>query len=254
MTQEGTRVRILHFDIENAPLLAYIWSPWDSMVTHERLIHDTFLISWAAKWDGQRGVLSDVLSSEEAVAQDDTRIVQSLSDLIREADIVVAHNGDKHDIPKLNGRLLQLGLEPLGPVQTIDTLKLAKKSFNIAYRKLDYIGEFLGLGRKIKTDFDLWKGCYFGDEKALSKMERYNKRDVVLLEKVFNTMKPYVKQLPRLVDGDGHMCPTCGSHDLMRRGVRRTNASTFRQYQCKVCGRYSRSRKSEPERLEVHPL
>jgi len=247
-------VRILHFDIENAPLLAFIWSPWDQGVTHERLIHDTFLLSWAAKWDGERGVLSDVLSPQEALDQDDSRIVESLADLIREADIVVAHNGDKHDVPKLNGRLLQLGLEPLGPVQTIDTLKLAKRNFNIAYRKLDYIGEFLGLGRKIKTDFDLWKRCYHGEEKALAEMERYNKRDVVLLEKVFNAMKPYVRHLPRLRDGEGHACPSCGSERLMRRGFYRTNSGNFPKYQCGDCGRYSRSRKAEPEKLEVHPL
>jgi predicted RNA-binding Zn-ribbon protein involved in translation (DUF1610 family) len=235
-------------------MAAFIWSPWDGFVPHDRVIHDTFLLTWSAKWAGEREVLSDTLTSAEALDRDDTRIAASIAELLREADVVVAHNGDRFDIPKLNGRLLQLGLEPLGPVRTIDTLKLAKRNIKVAFNKLDYLGEFLGLGKKIKTDWSLWERCYNGDEKALAEMTRYNKRDVVLLEQVFNRLKPYVRQLPRLHDGEGDACPSCGSHNLIRRGVYRTNSSNFPKMQCKDCGRYSRSRKADPEKLAVYPL
>jgi hypothetical protein len=250
-------LRILHIDIETAPMAAFVWSPWDSFLPMDRLIHDTFLLTWAGKWDGEKKMYSDALTSKEALSRSDVRIAESLADLVRQADIVVGHNLDKFDIPKLNGRLLQNKLEPIGPVQTIDTLKLAKKSIKIAFNKLDYLGEFLGLGRKIKTDFQLWEDSYNGDEQALAKMLKYNKQDVILLEHVFHALIPYSKQLTRLMEpgikGDT-TCPFCGGNHLKPRGYYRTQASTFVKLRCEDCGKYSRERKSIPEKYGVHPL
>lgn len=255
--EEDGMTRVLFFDLETAPSLAYVWHPTDDYVPSDRLIHPNFLLTWAAKWAGDRKVSTGRLTPDEARAQDDSRIVESMAALIREADIVVAHNVAKFDLPTLNARLLLLGLEPLGPVRTIDTLTLARKSFRLPYSKLDYLGEVLGLGRKLKTDFDLWRNAYHGDERALAKMLRYNRQDVVLLERVFDRLLPYVKNLPRLVEAaaDGEMvCPTCASAQLQRRGTHKTNACTYQQYQCQECKRYCRARLSEKRRLGVHPL
>lgn len=253
-----TKLKILYFDVETAPLLAYIWSPFDEYVPHDRLVHDSFLLTWAAKWAGERTMYTGVLTQREAVAQDDLRIVDTLADMVRSADIVVAHNIDRFDMPVLNSRLLQQGLEPLGPIQTIDTLKLSKKNFRLAFNKLDHLGEYLGLGRKIKTDFDLWKNCYHGNPAALKKMSTYNQQDVRLLEKVFDHMKPYVRQLTRLTDVDisgGVQCPWCGNKNLVRRGFYRTQSGNFPKYQCgdAQCARYVRGRKAEKVG-KVYPL
>lgn len=250
-------LKVLFWDIETAPMLAYIWSPWDQTVNMERLIHPTWLLCWSAKWAHEKKPLFDMVTSDEAIEQDDTRIIMSLAEIIREADVIVAHNGDKFDLRILNTRLLQLGLEPIGPKQTIDTLKLAKENFRFTYNRLDYLGEFLGVGRKIKTDFNLWKQCYYGDATAIDKMVKYNVQDVILLEKIFNRMKPYVKRLPRLVEPDGsheRCCPHCGSTKLQARGVSRTQACTYQRYQCKKCQRYCRRRKSEPATFDMRPL
>lgn len=251
-------LRVLLYDLETAPLLAYIWRPNDQYVPMDRLIHDTFLLTWSAKWLGEKTVTTGVLTGTEARKQNDKRIVKELAALIREADIVVAHNGDRFDIPMFNNRLMALGLEPIGPKRSIDTCKLAKSTFRLAYNKLDYLGEYLGLGRKIKTDFDLWRACYHGDEVALAKMAKYNRQDVVLLERVFERMKPYAK-LPRMFeaeDRDESGCPYCGSMHLMRRGVYRTNAGTFYKWQCQEpeCQKYSRGRKAAFARMAMVPL
>lgn len=250
-------LKVLVFDIETAPLLAYVWSCRDDYIPPDRLQHETFMIAWAAKWWNSKGMFSDVLTSDEAVDQDDARIVAGLADLVREADIIIAHNVNGFDLPVLNGRVLQLGLEPLGPVRTLDTLKLAQKSFRLSSNKLDHLGTVLGMGNKIHTNFDLWRRCYMGDEKALAEMSRYNRRDVTLLEDVFDAIRPYVSNLPRLFDGrDGDFsCPFCGSEDLTRRGTYRTQASNYQRYQCNNCARYSRDRTLDPSRKNaVHPL
>jgi hypothetical protein len=252
-----TAAKILLYDLETAPLLAHIWSPWDKFVTHERLVHDSFILTWAAKWLGDDEVLYDALTGEEAIEQNDSRIVDNLAEMIREADIVVAHNGDKFDVPMLNNRLLKHGLEPIPPVRSIDTCQLSKRNFRLAYNKLDYLGEFLGVGKKIKTDWSLWERAYHGDEEGIAEMTDYNIQDVVLLENVFDRLVPYVRNFPRLVNAayEGEeKCPYCGSYDLQRRGYHQTNVSNFQRFQCKTCKRYSRQRKSEPDKLALTTL
>lgn len=251
-------LRMLFFDIETAPLLAHVWSAKTHFIGAHQFQHDSFLLCWAAKWGDGRKVHDDVLTAEEARAQDDRRVIVSLALLLREADIVVAHNGDRFDVPMLNNRLLALGEEPLGPVKTIDTLKLAKSSFRLASNKLDYLAQHLGVGSKIKADFDLWLDCYHGNVKALKQMVRYNRQDVRVLESVYHAITPYVKGLPRLVDGTGRspaVCPSCGSLEMEPAKPYRTNASTFPAWRCLDCGRYARSRKSDPtKKLDLHPL
>lgn len=251
-------MKILYFDIETAPMLAHIWQPKVDWVPHGQLVHDTFMLCWAAKWEDGGTVMFDNLSVKEVLEQDDFRIVESLAELVRKADIIVAHNINRFDLPQLNTRLLLHGQEPLGPVRTIDTLTLAKKSFRLAYNKLDYLAGVLAIGNKIKTDFDLWLDVYHGDPDAMESMVEYNIKDVELLQEVLHKLKPYAVGLPRLVDAeekDEMICPFCGSGDLMRRGFYRTQSNNFARLQCQECRRYSRIRQTDKAtRLGVHPL
>lgn len=250
-------MKTLLLDIETAPLLAFVWSPWGQDVAPSQLQSDSFMLTWAAKWRGEDEVFSAAVTSREATKQNDKRITRQLGNLISEADIVIAHNLDRFDLPKINTRLLYHGLEPLAPVKQIDTLKLAKKAFRVTYNRLDYLGEFLGVGKKLKTDFALWQRAYFGDADAIDEMLTYNLQDVVLLEAVFERMLPYVSRLPRMVVpeyDEQHACPTCGSEDLQKRGFYSTNVSLFQRFQCNNCGRYNKYRRSEKLKFDVSPL
>ena len=234
--------KILHYDIETAPMLTYSWRPKVQWINKEMAIRDVYLISWAAKWDGAKSTKAGWLTPGEIRRQDDLRIVNDLADLIREADTVVAHNGDRFDLPKINGRVALAGLENLGPVDTIDTLKLSRQSFGFAYHNLDWLAEVFLSENKIKTDFSWWEDVMQGDEAAMRKMVKYNRKDVVLLERVFHAMIPYVKTLRRMYDQDGEIitCSYCGGHKFERRGSRRTKTMTYVQYKClnEACGRY----------------
>ena len=65
--------------------------------------------------------------SQEALAQDDSRICKSLWKLIDEADIVVAYNGKKADIPWMNTRFIVHSMNPPKPYFIIDPCEVAKK-------------------------------------------------------------------------------------------------------------------------------
>jgi predicted RNA-binding Zn-ribbon protein involved in translation (DUF1610 family) len=254
----ATTQSVLFFDIELAPLLAYAWRLKTDYINPDAVVADQFVLSWAAKWRGQKKVHSAVLTPEEAQAQDDGRIVQNLSDMVREADVIVAHNLTGFDLPVLRGRVLLLGQEPLGPVSVIDTLKMARQSFNLASNKLDYVAQVLGLlERKDHISFDVWKQAYLGNQRALKAMVKYNRQDVRVLEDVFEALLPHARTVSRLADAsrEGEMsCPSCGSLDLQRRGVYRTNASTFQRYCCNDCGRWSRQRTAEKNKSSVVPI
>jgi DNA polymerase elongation subunit (family B) len=219
-------------------------------------IEDSYMLSWAAKWEGQRKVYSDHLTPAETHKQDDSRIVLSLADMIREADIIVAHNGDRFDLKRVNGRVAIHRQEPLGPVKTIDTLKLSRASFGYAYHHLDSLAQVFLDEHKIKTDFDLWVEAKNGSESAMRKMVTYNRKDVTLLEQVFEAMRPYVKKLPRMVDGTGVACPSCGSDDYQKRGKKfyRTDAFNYQRYQCNNCRRWFKLKSAEAESLDTRPL
>jgi hypothetical protein len=256
---KATQLKVLFFDLETAPLLAYVWGPREDWIPHDRMQHDSFLLCWSASWLGENKIYSGRLTSEEAQEQNDQCIVNQLIELIREADVLVAHNIDGFDVPMFNNRLMLQGLEPMGPKRTIDTLKLARKHLRLAYNKLDYLAAVIFGDHKIKTDFELWRDCYHGNEAALAKMLRYNRKDVVLLKAVYEWLLPYVQGTPKLhvPDFDGqHACPHCGAfgNKLTKRGFHHTNVSSFQRYRCEDCGKYSRDRKAVKARFDVAPL
>jgi len=245
---------VLFYDIETAPMVSYLWNPKVSFVPKHMNIKDSFMLTWAAKWGHMTTVKSAHMATHELHKQDDSRVVLELANLMRKADIVVAHNGDRFDLKRVNGRVALHGQEPLGSVKTIDTLKLSRASFGFAYHNLDYLAQtFLG-ERKIKTDFDLWTESMHGDEAAMRRMVKYNKQDVLLLERVFEAIKPYVKSLPRMVTGTGVRCPHCGSSNYQSRGTKETNAFTYAQFQCNKCKRYFRHKRAEKESLDTRPI
>lgn len=242
--------KILVMDIETAPILAFVWSKWNNNIyNNEQFVHDWFMLTWAVKWMGEDKVYSGKLTSKEAKNEDDKRIVKELADYMNEADYVLAHNGDKFDFPRINSRLALNGLKPISPYVSIDTCKLARRNFGFTSNKLDDLLKQFGLSGKTSTDFSLWRRCVEGDLTALKEMESYNKNDVVILEKLYMVLRPYIKGLPNLVQsvtgmGKDKACAVCGSTDLKHDGYYRTNANIFNSYRCNSCGGFSRGRKS----------
>jgi len=184
---------------------------------------------------------------------DDSSLVKSLYEVIIQADEVIGHNGDRYDIKWFNTRALYHGIMNMPEIKTIDTLKLAKKHFLFNSNKLDYIGQFLNLGKKIHTNFNLWKRVCSYDNKALTEMVLYCKQDVNLLEKIHNQMDGYSKSRTHigvLIHGDKCSCTKCGSLNVTRQGQQILATGIKKQYiQCKDCGKYSSLSLTETSKL-----
>jgi rubredoxin len=76
-------------------------------------------------------------------------------------------------------------------------------------------------------------------------MERYNKRDVILLERQYRRLRPWIEKHPNLsAFGDKFSCPKCGSDKTQRRGVQVAQTLTYHRYQCQACGGWFRGSKA----------
>ena len=244
--------KVLLFDLETTPILAWVWGLWKQTVGLPAIVRDSHLLTWSAKWLGDDYVMYDSLIAHKLYAKEpynDLHVTESMWHLLDEADVVVAQNGDKFDVPKINTRFLYHELPPPSPYKTVDTLKIAKASMRLTSNKLDWMAKFLFDESKIKTDFDLWTGCIRGDKRAWAQMIEYNQKDVTLLENVYLALRPWAKTHPNMglyIDLQGSMplCPRCGSSDLSRNGTKtsKTMLGRYQQYHCGECGCYPRGR------------
>lgn len=238
-------VKILLLDIETAPLRAYVWSRWKQNIYLGQTISEWFMLCWSAKWLGEDTVYSARVTGEEALTEDDSSIIKPLWDLLNEADILIAHNGKTFDIPKINTRFIINGLPPTTPYKQIDTMEVAKKQFGFSSNKLDNLAILFGFDRKLETGFELWKECMEGKEESLAYMEEYNRYDVILLEKVYLKLRPYIKNHPNLgvyTMCEENQCGHCASKDLTFTGYTYTNTGKYSLYKCNECGAISRTR------------
>lgn len=247
--QSANNPRILLFDIETAPMMAFIWKLWKENVGLPQIISDWFIICWSAKWLYSNEILTGCLTPEEAVKQDDKRIVTDLWELINKADIVIAYNGVAFDIPKINSRFLVHGLPPTKPYFSVDPCAIAKRQFGFSSNKLDALAQHFGIPLKLDTDFDLWKRCFAGDGEALKYMSKYNKRDTAILEEVYLRMRPWIKGHPNvgnLISSEEPVCSICGSTDLekLEGEYYYTSIGKYELFRCKNCGAISRGRKN----------
>lgn len=225
--------------METSPNVGVFWRCGRKInICYENIISERKTICIAWKWQGEK----EVHSLQWDKNQDDKKMLQEFIPILNSADESVAHFGDSYDLPWIKARCLHHGIPTLPKYKTIDTLKWARGHFLLNSNKLDYIAQFLGIGSKIRTDFDLWKKVLLDkDEKALAYMVKYNKEDVRLLEKVYERISMNVphkthagvmKGLPKWT------CPNDGSDNVRTSKTNITaNGTVQYQMQCK-CGTY----------------
>lgn len=240
--------KILVFDIETAPLEVYTWGLYDQNIGINQIKNDWFVLNWSAKWLFDDEIITGVLNKKELLRKDDKRIIKKVWELFNQADMVIAHNGDRFDIAKLNARFLKHNMGLPSPYKSIDTLKIARREFRLTSNKLDYICQFLGIKGKLDTGgFELWKDCINGSMEALNKMDIYCQNDVIILEKMYLKLRPYIRNHPNYalyMESDYEVCPNCGSDKLEWGYLYHTRVNAYESAKCKDCGAYMRSRKS----------
>ena len=125
--------KVLVIDIETSPILGSVWGLWQQNLSLEMIKDDWYILSFAAKWLGEKEI---IYRDCRETLENDKLLMTEIHALLSQADYVIAHNGDKFDIKKINARLIMNGFPPPSPYKTIDTLKIAKKQFAFTSNKL----------------------------------------------------------------------------------------------------------------------
>lgn len=246
--------KILILDIETSPMEAYVWRLWKQSVNPGQIMKDWSILSWSAKWLMEPETFGAAVSPKEANERTDNSMMQDLWDLLEVADIVVAHNGNRFDIPRINTRLLVNGYKPYRSPRFIDTLSVVKRTFDFSSNKLDLVNESLGILQKLEHEgMGMWKkavnGTHDESQAALDNMLEYNKVDVLALEELYLVLRPWIKSHPNVnlfmdVLGDDHeiSCAHCGSSSITWGGHYYTPAGRYESFRCEDCGAIGRSR------------
>lgn len=233
--------KVLICDIETLPIEAYTWGLFDQNVSLSQIKTDWSVLSWSAKWLGDKKVMYQDVRDQKDI-RDDRRILQGIWDLLNEADIVVWHYGSAFDHKKLNARFAINGFSRPSPYKQIDTKKLASKTFGFTSNKLEYLTEKLNTKYKKSKHkkfegFAMWSECMKGNKAAFREMEAYNRMDVLSLEELYNTLITWYNPHDFRVytKHEGVSCPTCSSIKIQKRGYDYTQTGKFARFQCQSC-------------------
>lgn len=234
-------MRILLLDIETAPNTVYTWGFYDQNIATNQIVVSSYILCWAAKWFGEQEMMFDSVHRSKPLL-----MLGRMHKLLNEADVVIHYNGKSFDIPTLNKEFIKAKFGPPSPYKQVDLLKICRSSFRFGSNKMDFVSKTLELGGKVRHEgFELWVKCMKSDKDAWKRMERYNRGDVKILERIYKRLRPWIIQHPnRGAFEDIACCPKCGSEHFTRQGYNVTRMLKYAQYQCQDCGGWFRGNKS----------
>jgi DNA polymerase elongation subunit (family B) len=230
--------KILLLDIETSPAKVWTFGIHNVNIGPKQIIEPTDVMCWAAKWLGSNEILFMDWS--------DPKYIETIHQMIDEADGVVHYNGKSFDMKHLNREFLLRGMDPPSPYVHIDLLSCMRTNFRFISNKLEWTSLELGYEGKVSTrGFRLWTECMEGCEEAWEEMKEYNIQDVALLEDMHDDLLPWIKGYPNrgvYSNASEPTCTNCGSTDVHKRGTQKTAVRTYHRYHCNSCGKWSRSR------------
>lgn len=235
--------KILILDIETSPNMVYSWGLWNQNIAINQIVESSTVLCWAGKWLGKKQ------TEFSSVHHDSPKVmIKKIHAMIDEADAVITYNGKKFDMPQLNKEFLKHGLTQPSPYKDIDLLQTCRRKFKLPSNKLDYVAQFLGVGKKTPhMGMPLWTDCMNGCSKAWKTMKKYNIQDVNLTEEVYNKLLGWIVtpfNYNTHADGQEVVCPNCGGKHLQKRGTMRTTTRQYQRYQCQDCGTWSKGNKA----------
>lgn len=234
-----TNPKVLIFDIETFPILAYVWGLKDQNIALNQIHTDWSISAWGAKWLG-----ASTVSYKDRSNNSEKALLNGIWELLDKADIVITQNGKSFDSKRLNARFIHYGMLPPRPYRHIDTYLLVKGAADFTSNKLEYLTnklckKYKKLQHSMFPGFSLWTECLKGNKRAWAEMRRYNIHDVLSTEELYNAVKAWGPQnMPKLFNSPV-TCSVCG-YVAQRRGTELKGKTLVQRIRCKnlQCGRW----------------
>lgn len=249
--------RVLFYDLETSYSFGAFFAPlYDMSIPPQNVLLPSFLISAQWQWMGEDkrhsvSLLDDMkrfkknrFTFKDAFV-DDYHVAKTIYDQLSQADIVIAHNNDQFDAKKINTGILKHGFKPLHRLQSIDTLKEARKNFKLESNSLDYLARYLDVPRKKSPSKDMFLRASMGDIDAIRETAEYGLDDLPPLIGVYYKLRPFMKSHPNMnvYMGDGR-CPVCASKSFTEDRDYHTRVQSKHGYRCNDCNHYFTSSKT----------
>lgn len=166
----------------------------------------------------------------------DALLMAPVHKIMSEADIWCGWYSKGFDWKFLNARFIEAGLPPLPDVPHIDLYYTAKHNFAFTSNRLASVREFLGTKtHKTALTKRIWRRAQAGHADALQYIVDHCRADVLVLDQVYEKLKPYIRQHPR-VTGTKEGCRVCGGAQRSL-GLRvTTTMGPRRRFICLKCG------------------
>lgn len=123
----------------------------------------------------------------------DLEIVKQICDELSKYDILIAHNGQKFDIPFLRSRMSYWNLGQFPNKKVIDPYQIARNKYRLSSNSLAALSEFFQTKvKKSSVPGHIWvKAALDGDKKAMDYIVDHCKRDVLALAELIDIVKAY---------------------------------------------------------------
>jgi len=180
----------------------------------------------------------------------DGPLIEAALKIMTQADMLVAHYGDKFDRRFFQGRCVINGIKPPPPTIQRDTWRIARGAFSFSSNRLGNLAKALGLKQqKYQKTANEWPGWWIrgmaGHIPSIRGMAKYCKQDVRTLEQVYLKLRVYDNfQHPKLFDSRD-VCGLCGG-SVHYAGIRRCVTRSYKRFRCVDCGRWGKDSKALP--------
>lgn len=189
---------ILYFDLEVSKSLYYsygrkVHGEW---LRGADLVHEYFIICWAASYMDNNKVFSACVTPEQALNWTDAEILAQLHDMLSSTEVIAGHNVNAYDLKRVNTRFILNGWKPITAAngkkkESYDSLAIVRAKFAFEDNSLDALSKRFGIDGKDHITDDDWRAVLRGDGKTLQKVHKYCRGDVRNGKKLLRLFMPY---------------------------------------------------------------
>lgn len=236
--EENKSPVIMFFDIESFPYVSYQWGLYNASSVKVLSHNSILLFGYKKICEGNKGKFN-YLSVKDFDSYKD--FIEAIHDVVSDVDIAVGYNSVKFDSRFLKREFARFDLD--FPVyKEVDLYREVKRNFLMGRNSLNFVGKFFGIGSKVYdgVSIELFEGCLNNDESSWKKMINYNRRDVIIVERLYFKLRKYIQNHPNYAIYKGSFCCSkCGSEKIQRRGYYYNKITRMARFQCKDCRSYS---------------
>lgn len=169
-----------HVDIETSPYLVWTYPLYDVNIQPENIEVPMQITSIGWMFEGDKKVSVEGWDNNKNFLKcdKDKKLLKKVVPKLQLADILIGQNLKAYDVKKVNWRLCEHKIKPLGTLVPLDILKESRKVFSPPSNKLDFKSSNYGFGGKIPQSMRDCIQVAKGNKEAQKNRCKYNGKDV----------------------------------------------------------------------------